>query len=129
MNDGKPRWVLDQIRAAIGACAGDETGRSTSDVSVACYGVTFKPNIDDLRSSPALEIARALAAEHTGPLTIIEPNVEALPEGLGSARHSRDAAIEADVHVLLVDHAVFKSTPIPSGRIVDVRGIWTGRKA
>jgi len=125
VNDSKPQWVIDKVRAAIGAHLMENAGRTAADVTIAIYGLAFKPDIDDLRESPALEIARQLAVWHTGPLQIVEPNVETLPDRLGRAQLALfDAAREADVHVMLVDHTVFKGTSAPMGCIVDTRGVW-----
>jgi UDP-N-acetyl-D-mannosaminuronic acid dehydrogenase len=125
VNDGKPEWVLDKVRAAIGAHLMENPGRTAADVAVAVYGLAFKPDIDDLRESPALDIARRLAAEHKGPLMVIEPNIHDLPRGLDAARLVDMAAADAaDVHVMLVDHTPFKANAAPSGRIVDARGVW-----
>jgi UDP-N-acetyl-D-mannosaminuronic acid dehydrogenase len=125
VNDGKPEWVLDKVRAAIGAHMMENPGRSAVDVTMAVYGLAFKPDIDDLRESPALDIARHLADEHKGPLMVVEPNIHELPLGLEGARLvDLAAAGAADVHVMLVDHTPFKASEAPSGRIVDARGVW-----
>ncbi|PVH28279.1 UDP-N-acetyl-D-mannosamine dehydrogenase [Pararhodobacter oceanensis] len=125
VNDSKPDWVMNKVRAAIGAHLMANPGKTAADVTVAVYGLSFKPNIDDLRESPALDIARAIAAEHTGPQLVVEPNIEELPKGLEAA-HLVDltAASAAEVHVMLVDHTHFMSSVAPIGRIVDVRGVW-----
>ena len=52
-------------------------GRHPSDVTIACWGLAFKPDIDDLRESPALEIARDLCDRHPGPVLAVEPHVAA----------------------------------------------------
>lgn len=124
VNDAKPGWVLDKVRAAIGAHLSQNPDHTTRKVTVAIYGLAFKPDIDDLRESPALDIARRIAAEHVGPLRIVEPNVRALPEGLGAATLVPLEDAEAEVHVMLVDHKDFKNAPRPDGQIVDARGVW-----
>lgn len=124
VNDGKPGWVIEKVRAAIGAHLMDNPGQTAAEVTLAIYGLAFKPDIDDLRESPALEIARALAAEHAGPVLVVEPNIDTLPPGLDRARLVAPKAIRADVHVMLVDHKPFKAAPPPTGRLVDARGVW-----
>lgn len=127
VNDAKPHWVLAKAHAAIAAILEANPERSADSVTVACYGVAFKPDIDDLRDSPALEIAQSLAASHSGRLLIVETNIEALPASLGKAElvSMLDAAA-ADLHILLVDHREFKALkPNTSATIIDTRGIWT----
>ena len=124
VNDGKPGWVIEKVRAAIGAHLMDNPGQTAAEVTLAIYGLAFKPDIDDLRESPALEIARALAAEHAGPVLVVEPNIASLPPDLDRARLVALEAIRADVHVMLVDHKPFKAAPPPTGSRVDARGVW-----
>jgi UDP-N-acetyl-D-mannosaminuronic acid dehydrogenase len=120
VNDSKPHWVQEKVFAEIATQA-----TAASGVAVALYGLSFKPDIDDLRESPALEIARALTQKHPGPLLVVEPHIDVLPSGLERARlvSFADAAL-ADIHVLLVDHSAFKATAAPRGRIIDTRGVW-----
>jgi UDP-N-acetyl-D-mannosaminuronic acid dehydrogenase len=120
VNDAKPHWVLDKVRTAIAAHLVNNLGLAVTDVSLAIYGLTFKPDIDDLRESPALEIARVLAAEHAGEVLVVEPNVKTLPDGLGAARLvSAEQASSADVHVFLVAHGAFRSLHL-SGEVVNM---------
>ena len=129
VNDGKPLWVIDQVKAAIADCL-SETDRRASEVTLACFGLSFKPNIDDLRESPAMNIADTLADWHSGKTLVVEPNIHALPEKL--AANSELASLEqalqqADVLVLLVDHKEFKaikSEQVTQSWIVDTKGVW-----
>jgi UDP-N-acetyl-D-mannosaminuronic acid dehydrogenase len=104
-------------------------------VTIACFGLAFKPDIDDLRESPALYIAERIEESHPGQILVVEPNVEKLPEG----KLQRCVLVEQDVafdkaHViaLLVDHKQFKDTSaraVESQYLVDSRGIWVARSA
>lgn len=126
VNDDKPRWVIDQVKAAVADCLRDNPEKSIRDVTVACYGLAFKADIDDLRESPALNIAHALLDEHGGPVLLVEPNIRRLPDWLAKEKlvPLEHALREADIHVLLVDHAEFKRVRPQQGTIVDTRGTW-----
>lgn len=126
VNDAKPHWVLAKVHAAIAALLDASPTRKASDIVIACYGVAFKPDIDDLRDSPALEIAEQLSNAHGGKVLIVEPNIAHLPKALNKSELvSLSEAAGADLHVLLVDHAPFKANGAPKqGHIVDTRGIW-----
>lgn len=124
VNDGKPEWVVNKVRDAAG---------SSPQPVVAALGLAFKPNIDDLRESPAMDITQRLAQELPGATILaVEPNVSALPaklEGIGNLEFDTyENAIErADVVVLLVDHEEFKAVPataLAGKQIVDTKGIW-----
>lgn len=127
VNDAKPHWVLAKVHAAIAELLDADPARTAADITIACYGIAFKPDIDDLRDSPALGIARHLAASHQGSTLVIEPNIATLPASVaGATLVSMAEAADADLHILLVDHHSFKTGGAPKrGRIVDTRGIWT----
>jgi UDP-N-acetyl-D-mannosaminuronic acid dehydrogenase len=132
VNDGKPEWVVDQVNQAVGQFLGQHPDRSARDITVACLGLAFKPDIDDLRESPALAITQALKARLPGRLMVVEPNIDTLPAGLEGARlASIDVALaEADIVVLLVDHKAFKkigAERLAGRHLVDTRGVWTGQ--
>ena len=126
VNDAKPHWVLAKVHAAIAGILDADPARTAADIVIACYGIAFKPDIDDLRDSPALEIARHLAGSHAGKVLVVEPNIDELPAALtGAQLVSQVGAESADLHILLVDHQAFKASGAPKeGRIVDTRGIW-----
>ncbi len=125
VNDSKPKWVIKKVQEAIGAYLMANPGKTAADVSIVCYGLTFKPDIDDMRESPALEIVRELVGLHKGPIMVVEPNIEALPQGLGRAvLTSPQSAMEAEIGVLLVDHKEFKLNKPPIHTVIDTRGVW-----
>jgi UDP-N-acetyl-D-mannosaminuronic acid dehydrogenase len=129
VNDAKPAWVVQQVEHAITQLVA--SGMAFDDIRIACLGITYKADIDDLRESPALDIARTLAQRYEQKVAIVEPNLPALPADLAAAQTvllTLDEAIaQAHVLVLLVDHAKFKEAkPEPSSRqlLIDTRGIW-----
>ncbi|MDB2386264.1 UDP-N-acetyl-D-mannosamine dehydrogenase [Shewanella sp.] len=126
VNDAKPEWVIDKVKLAVAEFLQANPTKTVKDVTIACYGLAFKPDIDDLRESPALNITKQIAELHSGRVVTVEPNIKALPLSLGNIELlSTESAFECgDVHVMLVDHVEFKALNIDSGIIVDTKGIW-----
>ncbi|CVN05515.1 MULTISPECIES: UDP-N-acetyl-D-mannosamine dehydrogenase [Micrococcus] len=128
INDGKPKWVVDQAKAAAFDVQ-QATGRAPV---VAVLGLAFKPNIDDLRESPALNIAIEVAQQFTGSrILVVEPHVEELPAALAGRDNvelvpAEDGIREADVVLLLVDHDAFASlgATTEGKKVIDTRGQW-----
>ncbi|ELE7615222.1 UDP-N-acetyl-D-mannosamine dehydrogenase [Vibrio vulnificus] len=126
VNDSKPQWVINKVKLAIADFLQANPDKTVREVTVACYGLAFKPDIDDLRESPAVVIAKKLTELHSGRVICIEPNVQVLSGNFEQLELSdKDTAVEeADIHVLLVDHKNFKTISPKSGIIVDTKGIW-----
>jgi UDP-N-acetyl-D-mannosaminuronic acid dehydrogenase len=116
VNDGKPRWVIDKVKAAVGDFLLEHSSHTAKDVSVALFGLAFKPDIDDLRESPSLAIAHKLNKELAGPLLLVEPNIHRVPDSLaGCSLVSAEEAIkQADVCVVLVGHKQFRGLDFSS---------------
>lgn len=123
VNDQKPQFVLEQVRTA---CRGRERP------VIACLGLAFKADVDDLRESPALEITVELAKSGIGQVIAVEPHVSELPTALAKLPQVRLAAAEkalreADVVVLLVNHREFAEIDrglLRGKAVVDTRGLW-----
>jgi UDP-N-acetyl-D-mannosaminuronic acid dehydrogenase len=126
VNDSKPEWVIEKTRAAVGQHLLHNPQKAAGEIAIAIYGITFKADIDDLRESPALEIAINIARQHAGPLFIVEPNLENLPKDLCGAQSVdfKTATAKGDVHIMLVGHKEFKGSYPPQGLYVDACGIW-----
>ena len=129
VNDNKPNFVLNKIDCAVSLI-----GRSKMELKIACLGLAFKPDIDDLRESPALSIMRKISLMGFSEVLLAEPNIFTLPkefkdkEQLVSLVLADEAIRAADIVVLLVDHTPFKSIDLGllSGKqIIDTRGIWS----
>jgi UDP-N-acetyl-D-mannosaminuronic acid dehydrogenase len=118
VNDRKPHWVLERIR--------QHAERFKRPV-IACLGLAYKPNIDDLRESPAAEIAMELVGAEIGEVRVVEPNIPSHPEfRLMGLEQALDGA---DIVVVLVAHDQFKSIPpkLLHGRVlIDTTGMING---
>lgn len=100
VNDGKPHHVVAQII---------ERANKVGTKTIACLGIAFKPDIDDLRESPAMEIVESLAANGYDVL-VVEPNIEELPAKLeGKCRLvTLEEALITSVQAILVGHKEFR---------------------
>jgi len=123
VNDGKPKHVVNRVLAKA---------ERFKNPRIACFGLAFKADIDDLRESPALDICKDLAGQLTGSVLVVEPNIGELPESLaGLANVSlcsiQEALREADILLGLVDHSEFRALSAESlveKVVIDTRGMW-----
>ena len=107
VNNYKTVWAIDQIKNAVA----DASARTARKPKVACLGLAFKPDIDDLRESPALHIAEALLVEGYD-VIVVEPNIESHDRFL---LVTLEAALDtADVFAVLVKHKGFVEASIKS---------------
>ncbi|WP_176042379.1 UDP-N-acetyl-D-mannosamine dehydrogenase [Burkholderia stabilis] len=120
VNDAKPHFVYERVQQAA--------SRFREPV-IACLGIAFKADIDDLRESPAMEIVEALAENDNATLLVVEPNIDVLPASLEGRTQLCDlttALAEADVIVILVDHAQFRRMDpvrLQTKVVIDTRGV------
>ncbi|MDO3666229.1 UDP-N-acetyl-D-mannosaminuronic acid dehydrogenase [Acinetobacter sp. Ac_3412] len=104
VNDYKPQWVIQQIENEV-----QKLGNLGRKPSVALLGLAFKPDIDDLRESPAVEIAKEFGQNNDVELFLVEPHIQKLPTEITNGRlvDLEEAIQQADVNVILVDHSNF----------------------
>lgn len=126
VNDDKPHWVLRKIEKALQLHPGG---------TVACLGLTFKADVDDLRGSPALQIVEGLVDSAVADVLVVEPRLDALPSSLlhpAAGRAARlcdlDSGLRgADIVVLLVDHKQFQALDparLEDKVVIDTRGLF-----
>jgi UDP-N-acetyl-D-mannosaminuronic acid dehydrogenase len=127
VNDAKPGYLANKIISSISM---------QSTKVIACLGLSYKADIDDLRQSPAIEVIRQLAQylkmDKEAKILAVEPNINVLPTELQKIQNLtltniEDALNEADTIVLLVDHKLFKEIDqnrLRKKLIFDARGIW-----
>jgi len=127
VNNAKPNWVFEKVKLALASYLLANPNKSSADVKIACYGLAFKANIDDLRESPALQIADKICDLPVGQVLLIEPNISELPKKYDQTLlvdyGGNDVA--ADIHVLLVDHDEFKNRQPKAAIVIDTKGIWS----
>jgi len=125
VNDSKPQFVLKQIDHAVTSIR-----KKKKEINIACLGLSFKPNIDDLRESPALYITSQVSKMGFSKLYIVEPNIKKMPKEFDQNSvvlvTMVEAINEADILVLLVDHEQFKGinqNSLLEKQVIDTRGI------
>lgn len=123
VNDAKPEWVVSKVNETVAQFLAEHPGKVEADVTVACFGLAFKPDIDDLRESPALNITKNLAAQNKFNVVAVEPNVSE-SDVKGIPLVALEQALSADVLVLLVDHKQFKQFKPANSFVVDTKGVW-----
>jgi len=128
VNDLKPQWVVDKVKLAVAENLLANPQKTAKDVVISCFGLSFKSDIDDMRESPAVNIANKLSFIHPGKILAVEPNVNSLPTLLADKVILKDmnaALAESDIILLLVDHKEFKSIELTEEdrkKLIDTRG-------
>jgi UDP-N-acetyl-D-mannosaminuronic acid dehydrogenase len=110
INNYKAFWCVEKIRNTILRFRMDQ-GRMPV---VALMGLAFKPDIDDLRESPAEQIVRKLVEDAEVEFLVSEPNINEHPEF--TITTPREACERSDIIVFLVAHSVFRSMKVDSGK-------------
>lgn len=121
VNEHKPEWVVERVK---------KRAERLKKPRIACLGLAYKPDIDDLRESPALAIVRELGKIGDASLRVVEPNITSHPE---FELVSLDQALEgADIVLILVGHRQFKTMPpqlLEEKIVFDTCGVLQARHA
>jgi UDP-N-acetyl-D-mannosaminuronic acid dehydrogenase len=115
VNDSKPNWVVEKVKSYA---------EKFKNPKIACLGLAFKADVDDLRESPAIQIVDKLMADKVGELLICEPNIKS--HKTYDLVTLDQAVSEADIILLLVEHKQFrkfKAIDFGDKMLIDTRGI------
>lgn len=121
VNDHKPSHVVQRVVDAMSR---------KPDAKVVCLGLSYKPDVDDFRESPSLDIASELSRRYSGQVVCCDPYEAALPAAVAAERGLvlapvESAIVDADIILLLVGHSAFREIKRPSGSVViDTVGFW-----
>jgi UDP-N-acetyl-D-mannosaminuronic acid dehydrogenase len=122
VNDGQPEYAVDLIERAAGKLQGSR---------IAALGLAYKPDVDDLRNSPAIEIVGKLVGAGAAVKTFEPLATKASVEGAEAVNSLEEALQDAEVIVLLVDHRQFAelkpsliADAMKGTTAVDLRGAW-----
>lgn len=115
VNEAKPNWVVDRVAAKA---------EKFKNPTIACLGLAYKPDIDDLRESPAVAIVQELKNRSLGKLMIVEPNLQ--KHDSFELTNLDDALVAADIVLILVGHKSFlsiSSAKLAEKIIIDTCGV------
>lgn len=123
VNDAKPEFVVNKVR---------KVAAQFKQPVIACLGLAFKADIDDLRESPAVHIVQEIVEEQLGEVLIVEPHIKELPDKLKADRVRLTGFAEsletANIFVTLTDHTAFgqikHNVLLREKIVIDARGIW-----
>lgn len=123
INSARPHQVAEEIMAAAD---------SLQASSIAFLGLAYKPDVDDFRESPALEIVQLVASKFRGSCRVVEPFAESLPDGLAKLPNVQIATLESaleesEMIVTLVRHQAFVKRGAPDCnpcRVLDFARVW-----
>ena len=110
VNEHKTEWVVQKIKAAVANSLASKPGKTIADIKVAFFGLTFKPDIDDIRESPSVVIIEKI--QKLGcTILIVEPNIneKEMPKICGNCilTNINEALEKSDLLCLLVKHKEF----------------------
>ena len=110
-NDYKSDWCANRVLETCHEFA----IKTDREPVVACMGLAFKPDIDDLRESPAKYITSRIISEARAEVLVVEPNVS--NHKSFNLMNYQEAFQKADIIVWLVNHKEFVSMPMDRSKI------------
>ena len=113
VNDLKPKMIIDKVK---------HLKKMHLDKKIICLGLTFKPDVSDVRESPALQIFNELKLTYGGEVHALDPNLRT-GQNLNELKLS-DVEMSDDIILLLVAHKEFKNLKPSSAIIIDTCGVW-----
>ena len=116
VNDGKPGWVVEKVKSSAA---------NFKRPVIACLGLAFKADIDDLRESPALDIVTQLKNQNVGEILVCEPNID--NHDNFDLVSLEDAIPKADIVLVLVNHKQFYALnpeDLKDKIVIDTRGVF-----
>jgi UDP-N-acetyl-D-mannosaminuronic acid dehydrogenase len=120
VNDGKPHWVVEKVMQAASACPQKPV--------IGLLGMAYKPDVDDLRESPSVEIAHALKRATNAEIIVCEPYVTHMD---GFTLATLDETLQkANILVMLTDHKPFRAITLgqlAGKQVIDTRGTFQGK--
>ena len=129
VNDERPLQVVSRVEEVM---AQWRVQHGQHQAKVAFLGLSYKANIDDVRSSPALTIVNAVAAKYPDAVLAVEPHLATAPAELhpnAQFVELQEALQRADILVLLVAHKDFRSVQLGNNAnqaVLDTCGAWKG---
>lgn len=126
VNDEKPSWVVQRVVQAV---------KDFASPTVACLGLSYKPDIDDLRESPAIEVVQRLAGLSGARIVAVEPNIASKPTQLDGYdvdfMELEEAMDLADIIVGLVPHQSIRELDpqrLQQSVVIDPAGIFAATR-
>lgn len=114
VNENKTNWVIRHV---------EQMADKNKGSRIVCLGLTFKPDVDDIRESPSLKIYEALRITYPSNVVAVEPNLNTEITNVDLIDMS-EINFENDILVLLVDHKEFSRLRPSTNHFIDTKGLW-----